>query len=254
MVLVSCSECTKEISNKAPACPHCGCPIAAQESTVPEKEERESGDALAAELVNKVNAGGLSKIDAIIAYKDETRVGFNEAKKSIEELLPLDAAKPTGKEAAIGCSVTVILLIVIISLFKFGCTISQDSNSAEITNGANDDRLGEEIRKIKYFSNTVGLWLNGKESIIVMSKEAGDYYVVREIMVGGAFPSGSVITSFAKKSGDKYLLIESSFGEYYRLDSDIDSYNYNTLSMFDSQGVIYRALPTNLKALQKLFL
>jgi hypothetical protein len=142
---------------------------------------------------------------------------------------------------------------------NFSC--SQDSNSIERTqasskktNGASDDRLGEEIRKIKYFSNTVGLWLNGKESIIVINKEAGDYYVVREIMVSGAFPSGSVITSFAKKSGDKYLLIESSFGEYYRLDSDIDSYNYNTLSMFDRQGVIYRALPTNLNALQKLFL
>ena len=127
MALVGCSECAKEVSDKALACPNCGCPIVAQKSTAQEKEERQSSDALAAELVNKVNAGELSKTDAIIAYKDEKMVGFNEAKKTIEELLPPDAAKPTGTESALGCFVIVILLIVITALFKFGCSISQSS-------------------------------------------------------------------------------------------------------------------------------
>ena len=26
MALIECPECNKEISDKAPACPHCGCP------------------------------------------------------------------------------------------------------------------------------------------------------------------------------------------------------------------------------------
>lgn len=29
MALMKCPECTREISDKAPACPHCGYPIAA---------------------------------------------------------------------------------------------------------------------------------------------------------------------------------------------------------------------------------
>lgn len=27
MALIKCPECEKEISDKAPACPHCGCPL-----------------------------------------------------------------------------------------------------------------------------------------------------------------------------------------------------------------------------------
>ena len=30
MALIKCPECKKEISNKATACPHCGCPIVAK--------------------------------------------------------------------------------------------------------------------------------------------------------------------------------------------------------------------------------
>lgn len=29
MALIKCPECSKEVSNKAPSCPHCGTPIAA---------------------------------------------------------------------------------------------------------------------------------------------------------------------------------------------------------------------------------
>ncbi|MBK6435919.1 MAG: hypothetical protein IPF83_08695 [Rhodanobacteraceae bacterium] len=27
MALIPCSECRREISSRAPACPHCGCPV-----------------------------------------------------------------------------------------------------------------------------------------------------------------------------------------------------------------------------------
>lgn len=57
MALINCPECGKEISDKAAACPNCGCPVEAmprQETvevapkveTVVESKERESNDAL----------------------------------------------------------------------------------------------------------------------------------------------------------------------------------------------------------------
>jgi hypothetical protein len=35
MALVACKECGKEISDKAPACPHCGAPLTTWQSTSP---------------------------------------------------------------------------------------------------------------------------------------------------------------------------------------------------------------------------
>jgi DNA-directed RNA polymerase subunit RPC12/RpoP len=39
-VLIKCSECSKEVSDKATACPHCGAPIAAQPVPVSAPQER----------------------------------------------------------------------------------------------------------------------------------------------------------------------------------------------------------------------
>jgi len=36
MALINCTECTKQISDKAPACIHCACPIQAMEPIIPE--------------------------------------------------------------------------------------------------------------------------------------------------------------------------------------------------------------------------
>ena len=37
MALINCPECNKEISDKAPACPHCGCPLGSETKAAPQE-------------------------------------------------------------------------------------------------------------------------------------------------------------------------------------------------------------------------
>lgn len=41
MALIKCSECGKEISDKASACPHCGCPVATPPVLSQEEQDRQ---------------------------------------------------------------------------------------------------------------------------------------------------------------------------------------------------------------------
>jgi hypothetical protein len=49
MALISCPECNKQVSEKAPQCPHCGVPIA----TVTGKQEPKPGDGGSSSRVQK---------------------------------------------------------------------------------------------------------------------------------------------------------------------------------------------------------
>ncbi len=65
MALIKCSECGKEISNKANACPNCGCPV--------EKETR---------IVNITRKGGAPALKAYITI-DGQDIGNIRANKNI---------------------------------------------------------------------------------------------------------------------------------------------------------------------------
>lgn len=39
MAIIKCSECGKEVSDKAPQCPHCGCPVGTTNSTTQQSEK-----------------------------------------------------------------------------------------------------------------------------------------------------------------------------------------------------------------------
>lgn len=60
MALIKCSECNKEISDKATNCPHCGCPVA--EMDLPEEEKQEI------EVVKEKGSGLFLTISFIISF------------------------------------------------------------------------------------------------------------------------------------------------------------------------------------------
>jgi predicted amidophosphoribosyltransferase len=71
MVLIPCYECEKEISDKAPACPHCGAPKEEQPPQIEEKDERfNQGVAFAvgAFVFMIARALGVSEFDGAVSF------------------------------------------------------------------------------------------------------------------------------------------------------------------------------------------
>ena len=79
MALIICPDCGREISSRATACPHCGCPINADTlaetftEEVPEEEGSFTDEALA--KVGDFAAGAFNKMKEVASYK---RVGALE--------------------------------------------------------------------------------------------------------------------------------------------------------------------------------
>jgi TM2 domain-containing membrane protein YozV len=79
VALINCPECSKEISDKAGACPQCGCPIASEkptlEYTLPRmKWDFEAGDFI---CVKCPKCGKDSKIKKSIAHKTDFGYSLN---------------------------------------------------------------------------------------------------------------------------------------------------------------------------------
>ena len=76
LALIKCYECEKEISDKAPACPHCGAP---KEEQPPELEEAEILESVAVvdepEPITQETVSAPSTEPEPVATKDE---GFNK--------------------------------------------------------------------------------------------------------------------------------------------------------------------------------
>src|SRR4051794_16621515 len=45
MALITCPECTKEVSDRATACPHCGFPLTREQTPVAPPKREDSGEA-----------------------------------------------------------------------------------------------------------------------------------------------------------------------------------------------------------------
>jgi hypothetical protein len=71
MALVTCSECGREISDKAPACPHCGCPRPATEGTqvsvLPDRQQAREGTPHASSTRERGKSKGLVLLVALLA-------------------------------------------------------------------------------------------------------------------------------------------------------------------------------------------
>lgn len=91
MALIKCPECSKDISDKAPACIHCGFPLSSLKNTtnienkneiIPQKEENNSSiksDAYSLELIDY----GDKKIQVAVALKNALNINDADALKLV---------------------------------------------------------------------------------------------------------------------------------------------------------------------------
>ena len=151
MALIICTECGKKFSDKAPACPECGCPTSAiianiqiDEKPVDSNDSNNTvtkvfTDAEKEELYNhaiKCAQEGtitaynfsISKLKEIGIYKDsEEKIKFYE-----QQIKNLQEEKKNIKNTIIGIIVLALIAVVIIFTIK-GCSTSSGSfsNSGE---------------------------------------------------------------------------------------------------------------------------
>lgn len=109
MAMIKCSECRKEISDKAPACPNCGCPMEDIKNQIAEKEAK-----IAEELKTK---------------EDEKRakVIVAEAKKQ-ERAEAIKALQPKDKKKGIIIAVCVLVVLIGVAIYGwyFGIKVPHD--------------------------------------------------------------------------------------------------------------------------------
>ncbi len=145
MALIVCSECGKNFSDKASACPECGCPTSEiitntknQEKlvknnntvvtvlTTDEKEKRYNQAINCAKeaTINAYNFS-ISKLKELGDYKDSVaKIEFYE--QQIENIKEL---KNNNKYTIIGVVVLVIIAIIVVFSFK-GCSSSDGKNTS----------------------------------------------------------------------------------------------------------------------------
>lgn len=103
MSLIKCTECGKEISDKAVSCPNCGCPVS--QMTTETVQNYDNGNGYYGDSQSKVYNGGNivvqgnidlssviayinsgNKIQAIKEVRELTNMGLKEAKDAVEEI------------------------------------------------------------------------------------------------------------------------------------------------------------------------
>lgn len=89
MALIACPECGKQISDKAPACIHCGYPLQEQPSTVPIINSSSSKKV----VIPSFNEFSQQKIPAIKVVREVLNMGLAEAKEFVEQPTPYVVVK-----------------------------------------------------------------------------------------------------------------------------------------------------------------
>ncbi len=78
-MLIKCPECGKEISDKASACIHCGCPISKQDDTTAQKSQLDL-----APIIALYKSG--NKLQAVKDLTERTGMSLKEAKEYLDKL------------------------------------------------------------------------------------------------------------------------------------------------------------------------
>jgi hypothetical protein len=94
MALIKCEECGREISDKAAACIHCGCPISKSDSVNSNNTERK--EFVKKQSTNEFfdkNTGRLTvEFDAVVSNKSKestiNNIYIKELNKNVEILVP----------------------------------------------------------------------------------------------------------------------------------------------------------------------
>lgn len=78
MALIKCTECGKEFSDKAPACPNCGCPTSAQKITTPNKNSVKTFDDafISGKALKIVNIESYNKTKSMIGTGENVLLSF----------------------------------------------------------------------------------------------------------------------------------------------------------------------------------
>lgn len=85
MALITCPECGKQISDKAPACIHCGYPLQQEQQTVPTTAAVSISKKVA---IHSFNQPSPQKIPTIKVVREITGMGLAEAKEFVEQTTP----------------------------------------------------------------------------------------------------------------------------------------------------------------------
>ena len=166
MALIVCSECGKKFSDKASACPECGCPtseiiantkndekLVQSNNTVVTVLTTDEKEKLYSQAINRAKEGtvnafnfSIGKLKELGDYKDsEAKIEFYE--QQIENLKEL---KNNNKYTIIG--VVVLVIIAIIVVFSFKSCSSSDGN---------DTSFGETITSSSQAINAVKNYNSG---------------------------------------------------------------------------------------------
>ena len=98
MALIKCPECGKEISDKAPACIHCGYPLrepkpeSAPASPVQQVEHKPISTMKQVVIASKANPG-TNKLDVIRVVREINGMGLADAKNLVEQDAPYVVVK-----------------------------------------------------------------------------------------------------------------------------------------------------------------
>lgn len=87
MALINCPECGREISDKAVACPNCGCPSSEWEKKEVQFSSEKSMDEIAIEAIRKYPAN--EKVKMIAEVREKTGLKLKEAKELVERNLSI---------------------------------------------------------------------------------------------------------------------------------------------------------------------
>ncbi len=117
MSLIKCNECGKEISDKASACPGCGCPVEAQNESLNNEAQSESLNEVNEELKKNVTEllKNNDRIKAIQLVREKTGMDLRPAKDVVDKI-KTDSQETTSNYTAL---VIVCIGIAIFIWFKF---------------------------------------------------------------------------------------------------------------------------------------
>jgi len=118
MALIKCSECEKEVSDKAPACVHCGCPIEVVEITV--NEEKKDNATIESETEREIDS---VENDSVVDKEESITKSTDDASDENEKTTK---PKKNRKPLIIGIAGFLFVAIISIALWYFMIKVPYD--------------------------------------------------------------------------------------------------------------------------------